>query len=198
MTNIPSVAIIDPNTLSVIGLKQVLEEVLPGITIDTFGDFTELQGNQPERYFHYFVSLSILIAHRSFFLEHRNKTIVLVSSKDESNHLGDFHSICIFQSEEQLLKSLLKLEQSAHSHGRHLPTSSTSKERKELLSSREIEVLTLIVKGYINKEIADKLCISLPTVVSHRKNLMIKLGAKSVSSLTIYAVMNSLVDIDDI
>ena len=197
MTSNPSVAIIDPNTLAVIGLKQILEEVLPRITVNTFGDFSDLQDNHPERFFHYFVSLSILIAHRSFFLEHRNKTIVLVSSKDESKHLGDFHSICIFQPEDQLLKSLLKLEQSAHSHGRNFPTSSP-KDRKELLSSREIEVLTLIVKGYINKEIAEKLCISLPTVVSHRKNLMIKLGAKSVSSLTIYAVMNGLVNIDDI
>lgn len=198
MTNSPSVAIIDSNTLAVIGLKQILEEVLPVITIDAFGNFSELQNSHPEHYFHYFVSLPILIEHRSFFLEYKSKTIVLVSSKDESLHLGDFHSICISQSEEQLLKALLKLEQSAHSHGRNFPITSSTREKKELLSSREIEVLSLVVKGYINKEIADKLFISLPTVVSHRKNLMTKLKAKSVSTLTIYAVMHGLVDINDI
>ncbi len=198
MSNSPSVAIIDPNTLAVIGLKQILEDVLPTITVDTFGEFSELQKSSSEHYFHYFVSLPVLIAHRSFFLEHKNKTIVLASSKDDSRHLEEFHSICVSQPEEQLLKSLLKLEQSAHSHGRNLPVEASSKGRKDLLTSREIEVLTLVVKGHINKEIADKLCISLPTVVSHRKNLMTKLRAKSVSSLTIYAVMHGLVDIDDV
>ena len=57
---------------------------------------------------------------------------------------------------------------------------------QELLSAREIEVLVLITKGLINKEIADKLNISLTTVITHRKNITEKLGIKSVSGLTIY------------
>jgi DNA-binding NarL/FixJ family response regulator len=66
------------------------------------------------------------------------------------------------------------------------------------LSAREIEVLTLIVRGLINKEIADRLNISITTVISHRKNIMEKLGIRSVSGLTIYAVMNGYVDVDSI
>ena len=66
------------------------------------------------------------------------------------------------------------------------------------LTSREVEVLVLIVRGYINKEIADRLNIGLTTVISHRKNIMEKLGLKSVSALTIYAVMNGYVDVDKI
>ena len=50
-------------------------------------------------------------------------------------------------------------------------------------------------QGYINKEIADKLNIGLTTVITHRKNIMDKLGMKSVSALTIYAVMHGYVDI---
>ena len=49
-----------------------------------------------------------------------------------------------------------------------------------------------------NKEIADKLTITLNTVISHRKNIMDKLGMKSVSALTIYAVMHGYVDINKI
>ena len=66
------------------------------------------------------------------------------------------------------------------------------------LSAREIEVLILITKGLINKEIADKLNISLTTVISHRKNITEKLGIKSVSALTIYAVMNGYISPDSI
>ena len=53
-------------------------------------------------------------------------------------------------------------------------------------------------EGKINKEIADTLCIGLSTVITHRKNIQEKLGLKSVSSLTIYAVMHGYVDINKI
>ena len=68
----------------------------------------------------------------------------------------------------------------------------------KILSDREIEVLSLIVQGLINKEIADRLNIGLTTVITHRKNIMDKLGMKSVSALTIYAVMHGYVDISKI
>ena len=64
------------------------------------------------------------------------------------------------------------------------------------MSPREIEVLVLIAKGFMNKEIADRLGISLTTVISHRKNIVEKLGIKSVSGLPIYAVMNGSVSPD--
>ena len=58
--------------------------------------------------------------------------------------------------------------------------------------------MILIVEGHINKEIADILNISMPTVISHRKNITDKLGMKSISALTIYAVMHGYVDINKI
>jgi len=58
--------------------------------------------------------------------------------------------------------------------------------------------MTLIVQGHINKEIADRLNIALATVITHRRNIMDKLGLKSVSALTIYAVMHGYVDINKI
>lgn len=60
------------------------------------------------------------------------------------------------------------------------------------LSAREKEVLRLIVAGKINKEIADELCISINTVITHRKNISAKTGIKSVSGLSLYALMNGL------
>lgn len=190
----PKIAIVDPNTLAVLGLKSLLQSVMPIATVDCFGSFAELQANAPEQYFHYFVSMNIVLQNRSFFTDNRHKTIVLTLSLDSTTQLNGFHCLCINVPENMLIKSLLALQQSAHAHGKHLPPMSQPK----ILSDREIEVMTLIVQGFINKEIADKLNIGLATVVTHRKNIMEKLKMKSVSALTIYAVMNGYVDINKI
>ena len=193
----PRIAIVDPNTLATIGLKQLLQSVMPIMTVDTFGSFAELLANGPENYFHFFVSMNLVLENRSFFLEHRRKTIVLTMSNDPSTQMKDFHSVCINVPEGELVRSLLRLEQHAHGDGRNLPPMPRALQT-HVLTAREIEVLALIVQGYINKEIADQLSIGLTTVITHRKNIMEKLGLKSVSALTIYAVMHGYVDINKI
>lgn len=67
----------------------------------------------------------------------------------------------------------------------------------EQLTDREMEVLKLLVAGMSNKEIADKLFISVHTVVSHRKNISQKTGIKSQSGLTIYAISNKIINIEN-
>ena len=193
----PKIAIIDANTLSVIGLKQILQNVLPIMTVDTYGSLAELEANQPDQYAHYFVSLDIVLTHRSFFTQRKRKTIVLTLSFSDTSQLADFHSLCINQPEPQLIRQLLMLEQHAHSGGRNLPSMPQVLQQR-ILTDREIEVMSLIVQGNINKEIAERLNISLSTVITHRKNIMDKLGMKSVSALTIYAVMHGYVDINNI
>ena len=193
----PKIAIIDPNTLSVLGLKSILQTVMPIMTIDTFGSFTELEANHPEQYFHYFVSMNVVLENKPFFLAQRKKTIVLTLSLDTMSQLSEFHSLCINVPESELVRSLLMLEQHAHGHGQNLPPMPKALQQK-ILSDREIEVMSLIVQGFINKEIADKLNIGLSTVITHRKNIMDKLGLKSVSALTIYAVTHGYVDINTI
>lgn len=190
----PKIAIIDPNTLAVLGLKSLLQNVMPIVQVDTYGSYVELEANHPEQYFHYFVSINIVLQNRSYFTEFRYKTIVLTLSIDTNTQLSGFNCLCVNVPEKQLIKSLLALQQRAHSHGRNLPPMP----RQNILSDREIEVMSLIVMGYINKEIADKLNIGLPTVITHRKNIMDKLNIKSVSAMTIYAVMNGYVDINKI
>lgn len=69
---------------------------------------------------------------------------------------------------------------------------------QEDLSDREKEILISIVKGMSNKEIADFHNISIHTVITHRRNIGRKLEIHSVSGLTIYAILNKLVDIKDI
>ena len=193
----PRIAIIDSNTLAAIGLKQMLQNVMPIMTVDTFSLFSEFEASTPERYYHYFVSMNLVVQHRSWFTDHKRKTIVLTLSLSETSQLSDFHALCINQPEPQLIRQLLMLVQHAHGDGRNLPPLPQALQQK-ILSDREIEVMSLVVQGYINKEIADRLNIGLTTVITHRKNIMDKLGMKSVSALTIYAVMHGYVDINKI
>ena len=70
-------------------------------------------------------------------------------------------------------------------------------EPKEQLTTRETDVLKHLVQGLSNKEIADQLSISIHTVVSHRKNIIQKTGIKSQSGLTIFAISNNIINIED-
>jgi regulator of cell morphogenesis and NO signaling len=71
-------------------------------------------------------------------------------------------------------------------------------EAKEQLSQRERDVLVCVVKGMTNKEIADTLCISIHTVLTHRRNIAKKLEIHSPAGLVIYAIVNGIVKVDEI
>ena len=66
------------------------------------------------------------------------------------------------------------------------------------LSSREKEILVCVAKGMLNKEIADKLNLSIYTVITHRKNITRKTGIKTVAGLTVYALLNGLIDMSSV
>ena len=193
----PEIAIIEPNTLSSLGLKSILEEIIPMATIRTFRHFSELMDDTPDMYAHYFISAQIYVEHNAFFLPRKRKTIVLASDSPQFQ-LSGVPVLNIYEPEEELVKNILRLHQHAHHNGYPIKDMPQKEPHQEILSAREIEVLVLITKGLINKEIADKLNISLTTVITHRKNITEKLGIKSVSGLTIYAVMNGYIEADRI
>ncbi len=199
MPRIPELAIVESNTLAVMGLKQLLESVMPMIKVTAFGTFGEFESSHTERFMHYFVSMHIVLAHRTFFMHEKrmHHTIVLTPSNDPNSQLQGFHCLCVNVPEKMLIKELLSLQHMGHPHGEHIPEMPRPTQEK-VLSDREIEVLSLVAQGKINKEIADELCIGLTTVITHRKNIQEKLGLKSVSALTIYAVMHGYVDINRI
>ncbi len=113
-------------------------------------------------------------------------------------HLGivDNHSMAlldasftIFDTTEQILSKLQKA-----SNNSELKTASND----DNLTEREIDVLTKLVHGYSNKEIADSLNISIHTVVTHRRNITVKTGIRSQSGLTIYAISKKIIQIEDV
>ncbi len=68
----------------------------------------------------------------------------------------------------------------------------------DAISAREKNILKHIALGLTNKEIADELFISIHTVVTHRKNITHKLGIKSVSGLTVYAILHKIISMDEV
>ena len=178
MNHQPEIAIVEANTLTSLGLKTILERMIPMAVIRTFHSFGELTDDTPDMYAHYFISAQIYVEHNAFFLPRKRKTIVLAGDSHQFQ-LSGVPILNIYQAEEQLVKDILKLHQHAHHDGYPVkdmpPTPPTTGHE---LSAREIEVLVLITKGLINKEIADKLNIGLTTVITHRKNITEKLGIK--------------------
>ena len=115
-------------------------------------------------------------------------TYTLISVMSDLWHTEhDFADHCAIE-DDILRPALTKMK--PQTHRRHqLPES-------EELSDRERDVLIQVVRGLSNKEIADVLCISQHTVVSHRKHITRKLNIHSTAGLTVYAIVNKLVDIN--
>jgi len=192
MPHIPEIAIIEQNTLAALGLQTILEELIPNAVIRIFSSFGQLTDDTPDMYVHYFVSSQIYFAHTSFFMERRPKTIVL--SNGEQPSLYGVLTLNYSLSRNLLVKSIIQLRNYGHKNDHPNDMQVTEHD----LSPREIEVLILLTKGYINKEIANKLHIGLTTVITHRKNITEKLGIKSVSGLAVYAIMHGYIEADQI
>ena len=99
-------------------------------------------------------------------------------------------SISIYDSREDILRKMRSSVEAKQSE--------TSVSDSGELSAREKEILVCVAKGMLNKEIADKLCLSIYTVITHRKNITRKTGIKTVAGLTVYALLNGLIDMSSV
>ncbi|MCD7963860.1 MAG: LuxR C-terminal-related transcriptional regulator [Rikenellaceae bacterium] len=97
-------------------------------------------------------------------------------------------SVSIYDSSEAIKEKIHDL----------IEKSDKEKIKHDSLSGREKEIIVCVVKGMTNKQIADHLCLSTHTVITHRRNIASKLQIHSPAGLTIYAIVNKLVELDDI
>ena len=129
---------------------------------------------------------------RSFFNLSPNLQIVaLIYSFFDDFLLQQFDSILTINDDSTKIEKKLQT----------LITNNSTSEQKiknEDLTERETEILVAMIKGLTNKEIAEKFFISIHTVISHRKNIVRKTGIKSLSGLTVFALINHLVLYEDI
>ena len=104
---------------------------------------------------------------------------------------------CHTRIEDDVLVPMVRLIENPGCRIRQHSEVAAEREKDEL-SDREKEILVSVAQGLLNKEIADKHNISINTVITHRKNITRKTGIKTVAGLTVYAILNNLVDINSI
>lgn len=119
------------------------------------------------------------------------KIVALASAFFDAQQLKQYHGVIEITDDAHRIKSTLNLVMEARD-------SKEDDADSAQLSDREKEVLVCMAKGKRNSEIADELSISVHTVITHRKNIVKKTGIKSVAALTVYAILNNLIDEKDI
>ena len=180
------IAILLPDTLQAVGLECILNEYFSSLTISRFTNYPDFTQKSAEMADFYFTNANYFLLHIDFFLPRRAKTIVLMQHTMDALPLSGAMNLI---AEEAPLETLIEQIESFLS----LADANSHSENNKGLSVREVNVLRLVVSGYTNKEIADQLSISLNTVLTHRKNITAKLGIKTVSGLTFYAIMNGYI-----
>ena len=198
----PQIAIISENTLAAMALRGLLSDITPGIDVVCYHDMEEFNTAAPT-VAHFFVSAKVVFANMEMFRPLIRRTMVITDGDSASFAQSGFHTIDTTASESAIVRQILHIHQAGHPSGRHPHDEEHDGVEGDgvassPLSSREKEVLTLLVKGYINKEIADKLNISLAMVIFHRNNISEKLKTRSLGRLTIYAVLNNIISLSDI
>lgn len=195
----PRIAIIDNNMLAAIGLAGIIRGMMPAAELSLFSDFSALEREDKGNFIHYFVSASILLGHANYFLPRSRHTMVLVSDAETQLIPRGFHLLCVNQNEGELTRAILRLAEISHARKQVVPIpKADAPMTSHILTPREIEVVKWIVWGKTNKETAEALGVGVATVISHRKNIMKKLNTRSVSALTIYAVMHGIVSPEEI
>ncbi|MDR2651164.1 MAG: response regulator transcription factor [Prevotellaceae bacterium] len=116
------------------------------------------------------------------------KYVALQSSLFDNFVLRNYdETISLYDSVEQIKEKI-----------NNLITITESATNNESLTAREKEIIVCVIKGMTNKQIADELCLSAHTVISHRRNITSKLQIHSTAGLTIFAIVNKLVTLDEI
>ncbi len=198
----PTIALLMSDTLAAIGLTTIITRMMPGAEVVSYADFQRLQHDDDGRYYHYFVASQDFLGHAAYFLERRAKTIVLLHGEERNRLPQGLHTLNVRQDEEHLVRDILQLARRAHGAPGREPEAvrraGCPADPPSRLTPREVEVMRLLVTGLINKEIADRLGVSLATIITHRKNIAEKLGTKSLSAMTIYAVAHGWVKAEEI
>lgn len=189
----PCFAIIDRNTLSSITLKNMLCGIYDQVEIVSYRTIADFIIDSNRHFIHFFVSEDILFEEADEFETLKSQTTVISCGGNTSIEKAGYRVLDCTAPEQELASRLMSIHENWRRDTSIKPGNIT-----DILSAREKEVLVHIVKGLINKEIAETMGISMPTVIFHRNNLCSKLETRSIGKLTVYAVLGGLIELNEI
>lgn len=189
------VLLIEPSEIISLGMKEIIDRSSEFEVVSTL--------TSPELYNNLQTKPDVVVVNpvvvnynerfdvRSYFcVNNENISIVALTNNGYEESVMRLYDGCIniYDNAKRVIQKL----QSAVEEAQNNPKNDVNE-----LSVRERDILIAVAKGKANKEIADEFNISIYTVISHRRNISRKLGINSVPGLTVYAIMNKLVDISD-
>jgi DNA-binding CsgD family transcriptional regulator len=185
------VAIVSANYLIRAGMKMILTDYFNANQVTGFCHCScFFKQEHVMTYDVVFIHAEDYVIHHELFNNIRSRLIVFTGESNPSFQHATLSTLDVTMSSSDLIVSLEKMIAGK--------VRQSIGENSETLSIREIEVLKLIARGLMNKQIAGQLSISTHTVISHRKNITRKLGINTVSGLTVFAMINGFVTSDDL
>ncbi len=174
------------------GLSDILKELYPGQKIMSVSFAEELNKLNVEHKIALLLASAEIITHLNLTLFKGAQLIKLIDSRPEYMDSDYSNSELLFLDDtENSILHILKRNLAL------MDKNTTNTKSESVLSDRELDIVREVALGLTNKEIADKLFISAHTVITHRKNITRKLGIKTVSGLTVYALLNKLINMGD-
>ncbi|PID92420.1 MAG: hypothetical protein CSA96_03175 [Bacteroidetes bacterium] len=187
------IAILEPSDIVFEGLSASLRHSHEHFVIHRVVDLNDLENKGIHIPFRIVIMNPVLVLNRLSFLNKLRKKQADCSWVGLLYALYNQETVKVFDETIFLNEPQEIIEQKIKSIIGHCPCDDV---HSDDLTEREKEVLTLLTGGCSNKDIAEKLNISVHTVISHRKNLVEKTGIKSLSGLTIYAITKKIISLN--
>ncbi|MDA3907149.1 MAG: helix-turn-helix transcriptional regulator [Bacteroidales bacterium] len=174
------------------GLADIIKELYPGKKIMSIGFIEELNFIQEKNNISLLLASAEILSNIDLYLLKDIQLIKLINSRPDYIETDNINSELLFLDDtESAILHILKRNLAL------MDKNSSGSKPESVLSDRELDIVREVALGNTNKEIADKLFISAHTVITHRKNITRKLGIKTVSGLTVYALLNKLIKMSD-
>lgn len=188
--------IVEPNAVIALGLEAVIKRsnkfrIQITLDLDLENIISTVKFFTPDIILINPILLGTHLDERFVSAAHAKIIAITMGGVDSAIFYGYDATINLAESSEVILQNLLSIVSLSEGDDANL-------DNERLLSPREKDVVAFVAKGLTNKEISSKLSISIHTVITHRRNIAKKLKIHSPSGLTIYAIVNKLVNIDEI